>query len=73
MRAVTGRTDCGKFRLYRLHNEINPKSFLSNFWGLFMYKKHNYSALQKHRYMLEDGYSINYVHTNYRIDRKQLS
>ena len=38
-----------------------------------MRKKHNYSALLKYMHMLEDGYSINYVHTNYGINEAQLS
>ena len=38
-----------------------------------MRKKHDYSALLKYMHMLEDGYSINYVHTNYGINEAQLS
>ena len=38
-----------------------------------MLKKHDYSALLKYMHMLEDGYSINYVHTNYGINEAQLS
>ena len=38
-----------------------------------MLKKHDHSALLKYMHMLEDGYSINYVHTNYGINEAQLS
>lgn len=37
-----------------------------------MRKKHNYSALLKYMHMLEDGYSINYIHTKYGIDKLRL-
>ena len=38
-----------------------------------MRKKHDHSALLKYMHMLEDGYSINYIHTHYGIDEKRLS
>ena len=38
-----------------------------------MRKKHDYSALLKYMHMLEDGYSINYIRTNYGISAEQLS
>jgi len=53
--------------------EVNPKVWTKNFGVYFMRKKHDYSALLKYMHMLEDGYSINYIHTNYGIDKTQLS
>jgi|GEM_PF-5526247 len=41
--------------------EMNPKVFCPNLGVYFMRKKHDYSALLKYMYMLEDGYSINYI------------
>ena len=38
-----------------------------------MRKKHDYSALLKYMHMLEDGYSINYIHTNYCVRAERLS
>ena len=38
-----------------------------------MRKKHDYSALLKYMHMLESGYSINYIHTNYGISAEQLT
>ena len=38
-----------------------------------MRKKHDYSALLKYMHMIEDGYSINYVHTNYGVSAERLS
>ena len=38
-----------------------------------MRKKHDYSALLKYMHMLEDGYSINYIHTKYGINKVRLS
>lgn len=40
--------------------------------GLFMRKKHNHSALLKYMHMLEDGYSINYIHSKYGISHERL-
>ena len=37
-----------------------------------MRKKHDHSALLKYMHMLEDGYSINYIHTRYGIDHSRL-
>jgi transposase-like protein len=37
-----------------------------------MRKKHNHSALLKYMHMLEDGYSINYIHCRYGIGHSQL-
>ena len=37
-----------------------------------MRKKHDYSALLKYMHMLEDGYSINYIHTKYGIGNTRL-
>ena len=38
-----------------------------------MRKKHDYLALLKYVHMLEDGYSIYYIRTNYGINQAQLS
>ena len=38
-----------------------------------MRKKHDYSALLKYMHMLEDGLSINYIHTKYGINLERLS
>lgn len=37
-----------------------------------MRKKHDYAALLKYMRMLEEGYSINYIHKTFGICRKQL-
>ena len=37
-----------------------------------MLKKHDYSALLKYMHMLEEGYSINYIHTRYGIGHSRL-
>ena len=37
-----------------------------------MRKKHDHQALLKYMQMLEDGYSINYIHTRYGIDHSRL-
>ena len=37
-----------------------------------MRKKHDHSALLKYMHMLEDGYSINYIHSRYGIGSSQL-
>ena len=37
-----------------------------------MGKKHGHSALLKYMHMLEDGYSINYIHGRYGIGNSQL-
>ena len=37
-----------------------------------MRKKHDHSALLKYMHMLEDGYSINYIHTKYGICKSRL-
>ena len=52
--------------------EVNPKVWTKNFGVYFMHKKHDYSALLKYMHMLEDGYSINYIHTKYGIGHSQL-
>ena len=52
---------------------MNPKVWTKNFGVYYMRKKHDHSALLKYMHMLEDGYSINYIHTQYGIDRSQLS
>ena len=51
---------------------MNPKVWTKNFGVYFMHKKHDYSALLKYMHMLEDGYSINYIHTKYGIGHLQL-
>ena len=56
-----------------MQNEVNPKVWTKNFGVYFMRKKHDYSALLKYMHMLEDGYSINYIRTNYGISAEQLS
>ena len=38
-----------------------------------MLKKHDHSALLKYMHMLENGYSINYIHTKYGIGKVRLS
>jgi len=53
--------------------EVNPKVWTKNFGVYFMLKKHDYSALLKYMHMLEDGYSINYIHSNYGINEARLS
>ena len=52
---------------------MNPKVWTINFGVYFMRKKHDYQVLLKYMHMLEDGYSINYVHTNYGISKARLS
>ena len=52
---------------------MNPKVWTKNFGVYFMRKKHDYSALLKYMHMLEDGYSINYIHTTYGIAHLRLS
>ena len=37
-----------------------------------MLKKHDHSALLKYMHMLEEGYSINYIHTKYGIGNSRL-
>ena len=37
-----------------------------------MHKIHDHSALLKYMHMLEDGFSINYIHDKYGIDNSQL-
>jgi transposase-like protein len=51
---------------------VNPKVWTKNFGVYFMHKKHDYSALLKYMHMLEDGYSINYIHTKYGIGHSRL-
>ena len=53
--------------------EVNPKVWTKNFGVYFMLKKHDHSALLKYMHMLEDGYSINYIRTNYGISAELLS
>ena len=38
-----------------------------------MRKKHDYEALLQYMRMLEEGYSVNYIHTKYGIDKSRLS
>ena len=52
---------------------MNPKVWTQNFGVYFMHKKHDYSALLKYMHMLEDGYSIKYIHIKYGIDSLRLS
>ena len=52
---------------------MNPKVWTKNFGVYFMRKKHDYSALLKYMHMLEEGYSVNYIHTKYGIDDSRLS
>ena len=54
------------------HCEVNPKVWTKNFGVYFMRKKHDYSALLKYMHMLEDGYSIDYIHTKYGIGSERL-
>ena len=37
------------------------------------YKKHGYAERLKYMHMLENGYSINYIHEHYGIDKQLLS
>ena len=52
--------------------EVTPKVWTKNFWGFFMRKKHDYAALLKYMRMLEDGYSIDYIHKKFGIGKEQL-
>ena len=54
-------------------SEVNPKVWTKNFGVYFMRKKHDYSALLKYMHMLEDGFSISYIHTKYGINAERLS
>ena len=51
---------------------MTPKVWTKNFWGFFMYKKHDYGALLKYMRMLEDGFSINYIHNKFGIGESRL-
>lgn len=62
-----------KTHLYiRIKNIVSPKSFLSNFWGCFLYKRYTIvflylqkgDAMKKFRHSLEKNIQYN----NYRID-----
>ena len=52
---------------------MTPKVWTKNFGVYFMRKKHDYPALLKYMHMLEDGYSINHIHTTYGIAHLRLS
>ena len=54
------------------NSEVTPKVWTKNFWGFFMRKKHDYAALLKYMRMLEDGYSIDYIHKKFGIGKEQL-
>ena len=53
-------------------NEVTPKVWTKNFWGFFMRKKHDYGALLKYMRMLEDGFSIDYIHNKFGISSERL-
>ena len=52
--------------------EVTPKVWTKNFWGFFMRKKHDYGALLKYMKMLEDGFSIDYIHNKFGINSERL-
>ena len=52
--------------------EVTPKVWTQNFWGFFMRKKHDYGALLKYMRMLEDGFSIDYIHNKFGINSERL-
>ena len=52
--------------------EVTPKVWTKNFWGFFMCKKHDYGALLKYMRMLEEGYSITYIHNKFGISAERL-
>ena len=51
---------------------MTPKVWTKNFWGFFMRKKHDYGALLKYMRLLEEGYSFNYIHEEYGINKERL-
>ena len=51
---------------------MTPKVWTKNFWGFFMRKKHDYEALLKYMRMLEDGFSIDYIHNKFGISAERL-
>jgi len=51
---------------------VTPKVWTKNFWGFFMRKKHDYVALLKYMRMLEEGYSVRYLHLKYGIGESRL-
>ena len=53
-------------------HEVTPKVWTKNFWGFFMRKKHDYEALLKYMRMLEDGFSIDYIHNKFGINAERL-
>ena len=55
-----------------METEVNPKVWTKNFGVYYMRKKHDHSALLKYMHMLEDGFSINYIHTRYGIGHSRL-
>ena len=61
-----------KNKLAPPHFEVTPKVWTKNFWGFFMRKKHDYEALLKYMRMLEDGFSIDYIHNKFGIGAERL-
>ena len=54
---------------------MNPESWTKNFRGFVMTKKkkkHTYEDRLKYMKMLEEGYSINYIHSHYGINGSLL-
>ena len=56
----------------KVEREVTPKVWTKNFWGFFMRKKHDYEALLKYMRMLEDGFSIDYIHNKFGINAERL-
>ena len=54
-------------------DDLNPESWTKNFRGFIMRKRHNYEDRLRYMKMLEEGYSINYIHEHYGIDDTLLS
>ena len=55
---------------------MNPESQTKNFRGFVMskkYKKHGYAERLKYMHMLENGYSVKYIHKHYGINESLLS
>lgn len=43
---------------------MNPESWTKNFRGFVMSKKHSYEERLKYMHMLEEGYSMNFIHAH---------
>ena len=51
---------------------MHPESKTKNFRGFVMRKKHTYEDRLKYMNMLEEGYSLNYIHEHYGINQNLL-